>query len=59
MNVNLAGLSALVIPCGLVEGGTVGLPVGLQRIGAAFDDLSHNQSCTWHCIVKPQTVMLS
>lgn len=38
VNVNLAGLPALVLPCGFVEGGPVGLPVGLQMIGAAFDE---------------------
>ncbi|XP_012466114.1 glutamyl-tRNA(Gln) amidotransferase subunit A, chloroplastic/mitochondrial isoform X2 [Gossypium raimondii] len=38
VNVNLAGLPALVLPCGFVEGGAVGLPVGLQIIGAAFDE---------------------
>lgn len=36
VNVNLAGLPALVLPCGFVEGGTEGLPVGLQMIGAAY-----------------------
>nr|KJB84124.1 hypothetical protein B456_N005800 [Gossypium raimondii] len=36
VNVNLAGLPALVLPCGFVEGGAVGLPVGLP--GAAFDE---------------------
>ena len=39
VNVNLAGLPALVLPCGFVEGGPVGLPVGLQMIGAAFDEV--------------------
>lgn len=38
VNVNLAGVPALVLPCGFVEGGPVGLPVGLQMIGAAFDE---------------------
>ncbi|KAG7563513.1 Glutamyl-tRNA(Gln) amidotransferase A subunit [Arabidopsis suecica] len=38
VNVNLAGLPAMVLPCGLVEGGPSGLPVGLQMIGAAFDE---------------------
>ncbi|KAK4275522.1 hypothetical protein QN277_018590 [Acacia crassicarpa] len=36
VNVNLAGLPALVLPCGFVEGGSTGLPVGLQMIGSAF-----------------------
>lgn len=38
VNVNLAGLPALVLPCGFVEGGAAGLPVGLQMIGAGFDE---------------------
>ncbi|GAV75555.1 Amidase domain-containing protein [Cephalotus follicularis] len=38
VNVNMAGLPALVLPCGFVEGGPAGLPVGLQMIGAAFDE---------------------
>ncbi|XP_078432762.1 amidase family protein [Wolffia australiana] len=37
VNVNLAGLPALVVPCGFV-GGNSPLPVGLQMIGAAFDE---------------------
>ncbi|EES11532.1 hypothetical protein BDA96_06G259500 [Sorghum bicolor] len=36
VNVNLAGLPALVVPCGFVEGGPAGLPVGLQLIGSPF-----------------------
>ncbi|VFQ95561.1 unnamed protein product [Cuscuta campestris] len=39
VNVNLAGLPALVLPCGFVNGGSAGrLPVGIQMIGAAFDE---------------------
>lgn len=38
VNVNLAGLPALVLPCGFVQGGLAGLPVGFQMIGAAFDE---------------------
>ncbi|OVA09029.1 Amidase [Macleaya cordata] len=38
VNVNLAGLPALVLPCGFVEGGPAGLPIGLQMIGAQFDE---------------------
>nr|XP_027063378.1 glutamyl-tRNA(Gln) amidotransferase subunit A, chloroplastic/mitochondrial-like isoform X2 [Coffea arabica] len=40
VNVNLAGLPALVLPCGFVEEGSSVLPVGLQMIGAAFDEES-------------------
>lgn len=39
VNVNLAGLPALVLPCGFVEGGSTVLPVGFQMIGAAFDEV--------------------
>ncbi|GAB2263062.1 hypothetical protein Droror1_Dr00004059 [Drosera rotundifolia] len=38
VNVNLAGLPALVVPCGFVEGGSSPLPVGLQMIGSAFSE---------------------
>ncbi|KAL5725961.1 hypothetical protein ACHQM5_009040 [Ranunculus cassubicifolius] len=38
VNVNLAGLPALVLPCGFAEGGSARLPIGLQMIGAAFDE---------------------
>ncbi|XP_062183540.1 glutamyl-tRNA(Gln) amidotransferase subunit A, chloroplastic/mitochondrial [Phragmites australis] len=38
VNVNLAGLPALVLPCGFVEGGPAGLPVGLQMIGSPFSE---------------------
>lgn len=41
---NLAGLPAMVLPCGLVEGGPSGLPVGLQMIGAAFDEVCYINS---------------
>lgn len=41
MNVNLAGLPALVVPCGLAKGGTCGLPVGLQMIGPAFGEVKY------------------
>lgn len=39
VNVNLAGLPALVLPCGFMGGGPAGLPIGLQMIGAAFDEV--------------------
>ncbi|VAH53349.1 unnamed protein product [Triticum turgidum subsp. durum] len=38
VNVNMAGLPALVVPCGFVEGGSAGLPVGLQMIGSPFSE---------------------
>lgn len=38
VNVNLAGLPALVVPCGFVDGGSAGLPVGLQMIGSPFSE---------------------
>ncbi|XP_059301266.1 glutamyl-tRNA(Gln) amidotransferase subunit A, chloroplastic/mitochondrial-like [Lycium ferocissimum] len=38
VNVNLAGLPALVLPCGFVDNKSVSLPVGIQMIGAAFEE---------------------
>ncbi|KAH9295689.1 hypothetical protein KI387_039277, partial [Taxus chinensis] len=38
VNVNMAGLPALVVPCGFVKDGKTDLPVGLQIIGAAFEE---------------------
>ncbi|XP_078179696.1 amidase family protein [Carex rostrata] len=38
VNVNLAGLPSLVVPCGFVEGGASGLPVGLQMISSSFSE---------------------
>ncbi|KAI3730382.1 hypothetical protein L1987_61552 [Smallanthus sonchifolius] len=38
VNVNLAGLPALVLPCGFVKESSSSLPVGFQMIGAAFDE---------------------
>lgn len=42
VNVNLAGLPALVLPCGFVNSSSVALPVGIQMIGAAFEEVSFN-----------------
>ncbi|XP_010689948.2 glutamyl-tRNA(Gln) amidotransferase subunit A, chloroplastic/mitochondrial [Beta vulgaris subsp. vulgaris] len=60
VNVNLAGLPALVLPCGFAEGGSAGLPVGLQMIGAAFDEekllrIGHifEQTLEGHSFVPP------
>ena len=44
VNVNLAGLPAIVLPCGLVERGSSGLPVRLQMIGADFDEVCYINS---------------
>ncbi|XP_009800995.2 glutamyl-tRNA(Gln) amidotransferase subunit A, chloroplastic/mitochondrial [Nicotiana sylvestris] len=38
VNVNLAGLPALVLPCGFVDSSSAALPVGVQMIGAAFEE---------------------
>ncbi|WMV48974.1 hypothetical protein MTR67_042359 [Solanum verrucosum] len=38
VNVNLAGLPALVLPCGFVNSSSVALPVGVQMISAAFEE---------------------
>lgn len=49
--VNMAGLPAISLPCGFVNG----LPVGLQLIGKAFDEatllriaFAYEQSAEWH-----------
>jgi aspartyl-tRNA(Asn)/glutamyl-tRNA(Gln) amidotransferase subunit A len=41
VNVNLAGLPALVVPCGEAlpeDGGTERMPVGLQLVGREFGE---------------------
>ncbi|KAB1223798.1 Glutamyl-tRNA(Gln) amidotransferase subunit A, chloroplastic/mitochondrial [Morella rubra] len=53
VNVNLAELLALVLPCGFVEGGVAGLPVGLQMIGAAFDETLRLSSSDLLLSIRP------
>jgi aspartyl-tRNA(Asn)/glutamyl-tRNA(Gln) amidotransferase subunit A len=38
INLNLAGLPALTLPCGFTEDGGSVLPVGLQMVGRAFGE---------------------
>ncbi len=52
ISVNLAGLPAIVLPCGRSKGG---LPIGLQLIGRAFEEETilrtahaYEQSTQWH-----------
>lgn len=35
----MAGLPALVLPCGFVDSSSAALPVGIQMIGAAFEEV--------------------
>ena len=52
ISINLAGLPALVVPCG-VDG--AGMPIGLQVIGRHFDEATvlrvghaYEQATDWH-----------
>jgi aspartyl-tRNA(Asn)/glutamyl-tRNA(Gln) amidotransferase subunit A len=52
ISVNLAGLPALSLPCGL---DSTGLPIGMQIIGKYFDEATilrlayaYEQSTDWH-----------
>nr|XP_016506950.1 PREDICTED: uncharacterized protein LOC107824664 isoform X2 [Nicotiana tabacum] len=57
VNVNLAGLPALVLPCGFVDSSSAALPVGIQMIGAAFEegrDLSPVTDKLWKRFYKIQ-----
>lgn len=56
ISVNLAGLPAITLPCGLSKGG---LPIGMQLIGRAFEEETilraahaYEQSTQWH-LKKP------
>ena len=59
---NLAGLPALSVPCGFVEEDGMSLPVGLQMIGKALDEVTiikaahaYEQSTEWHKRRPPQS----
>ncbi|RZS05727.1 hypothetical protein BHM03_00036274 [Ensete ventricosum] len=52
VNVNLAGVPALVVPCGFVEGGIAGLPVGLQMIGTSFSEIVMSSSFNHPSLVQ-------
>jgi aspartyl-tRNA(Asn)/glutamyl-tRNA(Gln) amidotransferase subunit A len=56
ISVNLAGLPAIALPCGLSRGG---LPIGMQLIGRAFEEETilraahaYEQATNWH-VKKP------
>nr|WP_256199919.1 amidase family protein [Verrucomicrobium spinosum] len=57
---NLAGLPGISVPCGFVEDGGTALPVGLQMVGRALDEVTllraahaYEQSTSWH-LKKPR-----
>ena len=56
VNVNLAGLPAIVVPCGLAPGGHAGLPIGLQMIGRAFGEVLLLNPSALHGAVKLYSV---
>ena len=52
INVNLAGLPGISVPCGFASDG---MPVGLQMIGRAFDEsnllsyaYAYESACDWN-----------
>jgi aspartyl-tRNA(Asn)/glutamyl-tRNA(Gln) amidotransferase subunit A len=55
LSANLAGICGLSLPCGFVNGGPAGLPVGLQIQGPAWKEeqviraaYAYEQSTPWH-----------
>jgi aspartyl-tRNA(Asn)/glutamyl-tRNA(Gln) amidotransferase subunit A len=55
LSANLAGICALSLPCGFVDGGPTGLPVGLQIQGPAWKEeqvirvaQAYEASTSWH-----------
>jgi len=55
LSANLAGICALSLPCGFVDGGSAGLPVGLQIQGPAWKEeqvirvaQAYEGSTPWH-----------
>lgn len=59
VNVNLAGVPALVVPCGFVEGGIAGLPVGLQMIGTSFSEVCKSYDLAIPLLVNTSGLFVS